>query len=79
MAKPPDNASILFKKGKNIDNMIVGWRNKPFPQWWVLTLSVGWGRFGPWGSSLWDSNSVRTMGFESGNCNPLFARRLVFC
>jgi hypothetical protein len=35
MAKTPDNASILFKKGKNIDGMIVGWSNKPFLRWWV--------------------------------------------
>ena len=79
MAKTPDNANILFKKGKNIDGLTVGWSNKPFPQWLVLNPLGRAGRLGPWGSSLWDSNSVRTMGFESGNCNPLFARRLVFC
>ena len=52
MAKTPDNASILFKKGKNIDGMTAGWSNKPFPQWWVLNPLGRAGRFGLWGFEL---------------------------
>lgn len=41
--------SVFSIKGKNIDGMIVGWRNKPFPQWWVLNPLGRTGRFGLWG------------------------------
>lgn len=52
MAKTPDNASILFKKGKNIDGLTIGWSNKPFPQWWGLNPLGRAGRFGLWGFEL---------------------------